>query len=91
MTETELQKVLDELITRWENEVVEFKRGNDGFSTQEIGKYFSAISNESNLRGTERGWLVFGIDDKTRSIVGTNYRDERSKLDALKQDIANGI
>ena len=91
MTETELQKVLDELITGWENEVVEFKRGNDAFSTQDIGKYFSAISNEANLRSKDRGWLVFGVDDKTHSIVGTTYRDERSRLDALKHDIANGI
>ncbi|MEZ5422155.1 MAG: ATP-binding protein [Pyrinomonadaceae bacterium] len=91
MTETELQTVLGDLIRGWENEVVEFKRGNDAFSTQDIGKYFSAISNEANLRSKDRDWLVFGVDDKTHSIVGTTYRDERSRLDALKHDIANGI
>ncbi len=91
MTQTELQTVLGNLIRGWENEVVEFKRGNDGFSTQDIGKYFSAISNEANLRGKERGWLIFGVDDKTHSVVGTTYREVRSRLDALKQDIANGI
>lgn len=47
-----------------ENEVVEFKRAENNFDIDELGKYFSALSNEANLREREFGWIVFG----TRSI-----------------------
>ena len=54
MNPDEMNALLASLIDGWENEVVEFKAGGDGFSTSEIGKYFSALSNEANLRGVER-------------------------------------
>ncbi|WP_337646342.1 RNA-binding domain-containing protein [Bifidobacterium pullorum] len=41
-----------------------------------MGKYFSALSNEANLRGVECGWLLFGVTDK-REICGTAYRQEQ--------------
>ena len=61
MTPEELQTLLDELIAGWESEVVEFKEENEGYSTKEIGKYFSALSNEANLRSKQRAWLVLGV------------------------------
>lgn len=45
----ELQSLLDRLIAEWENEVVEFKAVGDSYSTSDIGKYVSALSNEANL------------------------------------------
>ena len=50
-----------------------FKRGGAGFSTGEIGEYFSALANEANLRRQPHAWLVFGVDNKTRKVVGTDY------------------
>ena len=88
MDSAALTALLDELIATWENEVVEFKQAGDGFSTDEIGKYFSALSNEANLRGVERAWLVFGVHNKTRAVVGTAYRPEPERLQSLKQQIA---
>ena len=73
MTEEELKGLLEQLIRDWENEVVEFKRGGEGFSTGEIGEYFSALANEANLRHCAHGWLVFGVNNKTRAVVGTDY------------------
>ena len=84
-----LAKTLDTLIATWENEVVEFKRAGDGFSTSDIGKYFSALSNEANLRSIDQSWLVFGVDNKTRSVVGTDYRPEPQRLQSLKHQIAD--
>jgi len=46
-----MESKLDELILGWEHEIVEFKQGGAGFSTHDIGRYFSALSNEANLRG----------------------------------------
>ena len=85
-----LQMLLATLIERWESEVVEFKRAGDGFSTAEFGKYFSALANEANLRDQERAWLVFGVGDKNRTVVGTDYRVERDRLHSLKMQIAYG-
>jgi predicted HTH transcriptional regulator len=73
MTQEELERLLDSLLAQWENEVVEFKRAGKGFSTGEIGEYFSALSNEANLACCPRAWLVFGIDNKTRKVVGTDF------------------
>lgn len=85
-----LRTLLATLVEQWESEAVEFKRAGDGFSTHDIGKYFSALSNEANLRGLERAWLVFGVHDKTRMVVGTDYRVERDRLRKLKMQIAEG-
>lgn len=78
---------LENLIINWENEVVEFKEANNDYDKEKIGKYFSAISNEANLKNLQFGWLVFGVRNKDRKIVGTNYRNTKS-LDTLKQEIS---
>lgn len=82
--------VLQDLIDQWESEVVEFKEANDGYSTGTIGKYFSALANEANLRNLSRAWLVFGVKNSTRSVVGTTYREDPTRLDSLKLQIAEG-
>lgn len=83
-----LQALLVTLIERWENEVVEFKRAGDGYSTSDIGKYFSALSNEANLRNQDRAWLVFGVDNHHRKVVGSDYRPELERLHGLKMQIS---
>lgn len=88
MTEQELQQILQRLLAGWENECVEFKDANDNFSTSDIGKYFSALSNEANLRGLAVAWLVFGVDNGTRRVIGTEYRKEKERLHSLKHQIA---
>ncbi len=87
MEHVELTLLLDGLIATWENEVAEFKQANDNFSTDDIGKYFSALANEANLRGTDFGWLVFGVNNQSRSVIGTTYRQEAERLHQLKMQI----
>jgi len=81
---------LHQLIAGWENECVEFKEANDNFSTSDIGKYFSALSNEANLRDRPAAWLVFGVRDRDHTVVGTSYRDNPDRLHSLKKQIADG-
>lgn len=88
MKPTELAELLDRLLVGWENEIVEFKEAGDGYSTDKIGEYFSALSNEANLRGADAGWLVFGVKNSTRQVVGTAYRPEPERLQGLKMQIA---
>jgi ATP-dependent DNA helicase RecG len=90
MDETALKKILDDLIALpKETEWVEFKQADTQFNTEKLGEYFSALSNEANLKGKECGWLVFGVTDKDRKIVGTQYRLNKAKLDRLKSEVAN--
>lgn len=88
MQPTELKGVLEQLIATWESEVVEFKQASNDYSTDDIGKYFSALANEANLRGADAGWLVFGVSNKSRSAVGTDYRPQVERLQQLKMQIA---
>lgn len=83
----ELLEILDKLISNWENEVVEFKEANKDFDKDKIGQYFSALSNESNLHNLQFGWLVFGVRNKDRAVIGTKYRDNGGLM-KLKQEIS---
>lgn len=88
MTQDELQTLLHTLITQWENEIIEFKQASKDFKLSELGQYFSALSNEANLRHVENAWLVFGIDNKTRKITGTDYRPVKEQREHLKYEIS---
>lgn len=90
MTQDELKHILNKLRELpKETEWLEFKEAKNSFSFKEIGQYFSAFSNEANLKKKECGWLIFGIGDKQREIVGTNYRPKRADLDNLKYEVAS--
>jgi len=70
-----------------ETEWFEFKDANNNFSTNDIGKYFSALCNEANLLNKDSAWLIFGVHDKTHEIIGTGYRTEKDRLNSLKHQI----
>lgn len=55
-----------------ETEWFEFKQNQDG--EESVGKYVSALSNSTILAERQRAYLVFGIEDETHKIVGTNVR-----------------
>jgi len=67
-----------------ENEVVEFKEAKNGYDFTKLGKYFSALCNEANLKGKRSAWLVFGVKDN-RHVVGSQFRPNRKDLDSLKE------
>ena len=71
-----------------ENEVVEFKEAKNSYDFTKLGKYFSALCNEANLKSVPAAWLVFGVNDR-RQVVGSNFRLVRKDLDHLKGEIAS--
>jgi len=71
-----------------ENEVVEFKEAKNSYDFAKLGKYFSALSNEANLKRQSNAWLVFGVNDQ-RQVVGSNFRSSRKDLESLKKGIAD--
>ena len=88
--EKTLTQKLREMMRNHENEVVEFKEAKKDKSFNEIGQYFSALSNEANLRGKTEGWLIFGVTNAPE-IIGTNYRSEGRSLQSLKKEIVDHI
>lgn len=83
-----IYEIFDNLHYHHENEVVEFKKAENNFDFDDLGKYFSALSNEANLRDKGFAWLVFGVHDKTREILGTSYKNSMKSLQKLKQDLS---
>lgn len=81
---TELLNSLLSLTT--ENEVVEFKEAKNQYDKDKLGRYFSALSNEANLKGKPNAWLVLGVKND-KSIVGTNIND--NQLNDYKAEMAN--
>lgn len=70
-----------------ETEWLEFKEARLSFSFEELGKYFSALSNEARLKLAEYGWLILGVENKKRDIVGTVFKSGGG-LDKLKHDVS---
>ena len=42
----------------YEDEVVEFKKAENNFDFDDLGKYFSTLSNEANLRDISVAWQI---------------------------------
>ena len=85
-TDIQLKEKISQMMESFESEVIEFKEARTNYSFNDIGKYFSALSNEANLRGLQEAWLVFGISDDKR-YVGTEFR-KQGNLQSL--EIVNG-
>ena len=83
-----IYEIFNNLRYHHENEVVEFKKAENNFDFDDLGKYFSALSNEANLRDKDFAWLVFGVHDKTREILGTTYKNGMKSLQKLKYDLS---
>lgn len=56
-----------------ETEWLEFKEAKETFGFDDLGKYFSALSNEANLKHQHSSWLIFGINDKPPRIIVDTY------------------
>lgn len=88
MVKEQYINIFHSLINHSESEVVEFKKAENNFDFDDLGKYFSALGNEANLRGLDFAWLVFGYDEKRHEIVGTSYKNGEGALNNLKHDFS---
>jgi len=61
-----------------ETEWVEFKQNNE--EPDKIGEYISALSNSATLLGKVNAYLVWGIDDRSHDVVGTNFTPQSAKV-----------
>lgn len=84
----ELNKILEELLKNQENECVEFKRAENNFDIDNLGKYFSALGNEANLKNKQYSWIIFGVDDKTHELTNTNFYKD-GNFNKIKKQISD--
>ncbi|MFV0307587.1 MAG: ATP-binding protein [Desertimonas sp.] len=61
-----------------ETEWVEFKR--NAADPADVGEYVSALANGAARVGKSSGYLVWGIDDETHEIVGTDFRPHAERV-----------
>ena len=87
----ELDEALSSMLSGGESEIFELKEAKNGYGLADIGRYFSALSNEALLRDAPYAWLVFGVRDRDRAVVGTGFRPERESLDSLKHEIGQNV
>lgn len=83
------RKLSEMLALPAETEWLEFKQASRSFHFDKLGQYFSALSNEARLKKQEAGWLIFGVQNHPRKIVGSDFRRNRADLDNLKKEIAD--
>ena len=79
MNDDQLVELLTDLIeNKHESECLEFKVNNS--NPQKIGEYISAISNSAALLGEPFGFIVWGIEDGTWKVVGTDFDPAKYKV-----------
>ncbi len=61
-----------------ETEWLEFKHNYANQSS--LGEYISALANSAALSGKVCAYLVWGIDDKSHDILGTNFNPNKTKI-----------
>ena len=75
---TQITLLLDELLSKsTEHEWLEFKL--NFHNAQELGEQISALSNGACIAKQSFGYLIFGIEDATTAVVGTNFRPKSEK------------
>ena len=66
---------------------VEFKHNNA--NPTEIGEYLSALSNAAALEGKSNAYVVWGVEDGSHNIVGTNFKPSQAKKS--NEDLENWL
>jgi ATP-dependent DNA helicase RecG len=85
MNPGDLTLLLDRLLAQTgEHEWLEFKYNDDPHT---IGEYISALANAAALDGEPCGFMVWGIEDETRRVLGTRFKPGSAKIGAQMLDM----
>jgi ATP-dependent DNA helicase RecG len=85
MNSGDLTLLLDRLLAQTgEHEWLEFKHNDDPHT---IGEYISALANAAALDGEPCGYMVWGIEDVTRRVLGTRFKPGSAKIGAQLLDM----
>jgi len=78
MLQNDLEKLLNDILATQEGVVVEFKENNSDPNV--VGIRISALSNAANLDDKKYAYLVYGVEDKTKKVVGTTFKPSTEKI-----------
>ncbi|MEX2409933.1 MAG: RNA-binding domain-containing protein [Candidatus Paceibacterota bacterium] len=71
--------LVDELLAfETERNYIEFKQNNENKDL--IGKLCSAMSNTARIEQQDFAYVIWGVEDNTRNIVGTTFNPESKKI-----------
>ena len=88
MNDKELKTIIADIqASPQESEWVEIKANNA--KPEEIGEYISALANGAAYMGLSKGYLVFGMNDKNHTIIGTSFQPKLEKIG--NEEIENRI
>ncbi len=62
----------------YESPWIELKHNN--YKPDEIGEYISALSNMAALFDKEHAFMIWGVDDKTHEVIGTDFDPQAQKV-----------
>jgi predicted HTH transcriptional regulator len=78
MQTEQLISLINDLRTQYkENEWIEFK--HNFHSPEEIGERLSALSNAACIHKQVFGYLIFGIENETHQVLGTDFKAKSYK------------
>lgn len=84
MDKTYLRELIDD---NEEKEWIEYKE--NWFDAYALGEYISALSNTAAYHGQDYGYFIWGVEDKTRILKGTNFNPDMDiKNEPLKHYLA---
>lgn len=78
MNSLQLEQLIKNLLQSQESEWLEFKEDND--NSDDIGKNISAISNSIALLERERGYILWGVENKSKQLLGTRFQPQKYKI-----------
>ena len=87
MPSSDVSGVLATLLTQSEAEWIEFKKNN--WRPEEIGENISAVSNAARLHQRDIGYIIWGVEDGTRKVVGTVFKPHDVKV--KQQELENWL
>ena len=58
--------------------ILEFEFKGNVFLVDHVGEYISALSNSAAMLGRKYGYLIWGVNDKTHEVIGTNIDYNKS-------------
>ena len=73
-----LSSVVGSLLAREEAEWIEFKHNK--CNPSEIGEWISAVSNAARLHQRETSYIIWGVEDGSRKVLGTTFRPRQAKI-----------
>jgi ATP-dependent DNA helicase RecG len=80
MTDSDLHILLNDLCNQpREQQWLEFKLNKGSITNEQIGEYISAMSNGATIANKPFGYLVWGVEDETLIVKGTNFTFENAK------------